>query len=78
MPSGKPTPASSWSVRNIAWKPKSTTSSLQRASRDDKADFMTPEMRRFFNAIARVMYDAGYLRLSFDHGRRKGRHALCV
>ena len=38
---------------------------LQRASRDDKADFMTPEMRRFFNAIARVMYDAGYLRLSF-------------
>lgn len=38
---------------------------LQRASRDDKADFMTPEMRRFFNAIARVMYDAGLLRLFF-------------
>lgn len=38
---------------------------LQRASRDDKADFMTPEMRRFFNAVARVMYDAGLLRLFF-------------
>jgi CelD/BcsL family acetyltransferase involved in cellulose biosynthesis len=38
---------------------------LQRASRDDKAEFMTPEMRRFFNAIARAMYDAGYLRLFF-------------
>ena len=38
---------------------------LQRASREDKADFMTPEMRRFFTAAARVMYDAGYLRLFF-------------
>jgi CelD/BcsL family acetyltransferase involved in cellulose biosynthesis len=38
---------------------------LQRASRPDKADFMTPEMRRFFNAAAQVMADAGYLRLCF-------------
>lgn len=38
---------------------------LQRASRADKAEFMTPEMRRFFNAAAQVMADAGYLRLCF-------------
>ena len=38
---------------------------LQRASREDKSEFMTPEMRRFFNAAARTMYDAGYLRLWF-------------
>ena len=38
---------------------------LQRASRTDKADFMTPEMRRFFNGIAHVLLDAGYLNLSF-------------
>ena len=38
---------------------------LQRASREDKADFMTPQMRRFFGAVARTMLDAGYLRLSF-------------
>ena len=38
---------------------------LQRASRADKADFMTPEMRRFFLATARQMLDAGTLRLFF-------------
>lgn len=38
---------------------------LQRASRADKAEFMTPEMRRFFNAIAQRLLDAGYLRLFF-------------
>lgn len=38
---------------------------LQRASRDDKADFMTPEMRRFFLVIARQMLEAGTLRLMF-------------
>ena len=38
---------------------------LQRASRADKADFMTPEMRRFFLAIARQMLEAGTLRLMF-------------
>ncbi|MEX1018316.1 MAG: GNAT family N-acetyltransferase [Litorilinea sp.] len=38
---------------------------LQRASREDKAEFMTPEMRRFFNGMARRMYAAGYLRLCF-------------
>lgn len=38
---------------------------LQRASRADKADFMTPQMRRFFLAIARRMLEAGYLRLFF-------------
>ena len=38
---------------------------LQRASREDKAEFMTAEMRRFFNAMAQRMYDAGYLRLCF-------------
>jgi CelD/BcsL family acetyltransferase involved in cellulose biosynthesis len=38
---------------------------LQRASRADKSEFMTPAMRRFFTAAARVMFDAGYLRLLF-------------
>ncbi len=38
---------------------------LQQASREDKAEFMTPEMRRFFGAMARRMFDAGYLRLCF-------------
>ena len=38
---------------------------LQRASRADKADFMTPQMRRFFLAIARRMLEAGWLRLLF-------------
>jgi CelD/BcsL family acetyltransferase involved in cellulose biosynthesis len=38
---------------------------LQRASREDKAEFMTPPMRRFFGAVARRMLDAGYLRLCF-------------
>ena len=38
---------------------------LQRASRDDKSEFMTPEMRRFFSAMARTLFDAGWLRLLF-------------
>ena len=38
---------------------------LQRASRFDKSEFMTPQMRRFFLAAARCMYDAGWLRLCF-------------
>lgn len=38
---------------------------LQRASRADKADFMTPQMRRFFLAIAQRMLEAGLLRLLF-------------
>ncbi len=38
---------------------------LQRASREDKAEFMTPEMRRFFTAMAKRMQDAGWLRLCF-------------
>lgn len=38
---------------------------LQRASRADKAEFMTPEMRRFFGAMAQRMQEAGYLRLCF-------------
>jgi CelD/BcsL family acetyltransferase involved in cellulose biosynthesis len=38
---------------------------LQRASATNKAEFMTPEMRRFFNAAASTMMDAGYLRLCF-------------
>ena len=38
---------------------------LQRASRADKADFMTPPMHRFFLAIARRMQEAGTLRLFF-------------
>lgn len=38
---------------------------LQQASRPDKAEFMTPEMRRFFGGMAQRMLDAGYLRLCF-------------
>ena len=38
---------------------------LQRASRDDKADFMTPHMRSFFTNMAHRMLDAGRLRLCF-------------
>ena len=38
---------------------------LQQASRSDKAEFMTPEMRRFFHAMARRMMEKGWLRLSF-------------
>jgi CelD/BcsL family acetyltransferase involved in cellulose biosynthesis len=38
---------------------------LQQASREDKAEFMTPEMRRFFGAMAHRMQEAGYLRLCF-------------
>jgi CelD/BcsL family acetyltransferase involved in cellulose biosynthesis len=38
---------------------------LQRASRIDKSEFMTPEMHRFFLAAARKLSDAGWLRLAF-------------
>jgi len=38
---------------------------LQRASREDKAEFMTPEMQRFFRAMAHRMAEAGFLRLCF-------------
>lgn len=38
---------------------------LQKASRTDKSLFMTPEMQRFFHAAARVLFDAGWLRLCF-------------
>lgn len=38
---------------------------LQRASRDDKAEFMTTTMERFFRGMARRMLEAGYLRLCF-------------
>lgn len=38
---------------------------LQRASRDDKADFMTPHMRNFFKNMAKRMLEAGRLRLCF-------------
>ncbi len=38
---------------------------LQRMSRADKEEFMTPQMQEFFKALARCMMDAGYLRLSF-------------
>lgn len=38
---------------------------LQQASRTDKAEFMTPEMRRFFSTMAQRMQEAGYLRLCF-------------
>ena len=38
---------------------------LQRASRADKADFMTPEMRHFFLAVAQAMLAADRLRLFF-------------
>jgi CelD/BcsL family acetyltransferase involved in cellulose biosynthesis len=38
---------------------------LQRASREDKADFMTPAMHNFFLVVARRMQAAGRLRLFF-------------
>jgi CelD/BcsL family acetyltransferase involved in cellulose biosynthesis len=38
---------------------------LQQASREDKAEFMTPEMRYFFGKMAQRMQDAGWLRLCF-------------
>ncbi len=38
---------------------------LQRASRADKADFMTPAMHRFFQTVAERMLAAGTLRLFF-------------
>ena len=38
---------------------------LQRASATDKAEFMTPEMQRFFQSLAAMMDAAGYLRLCF-------------
>lgn len=38
---------------------------LQRASRDDKAEFMTATMERFFRGVAKRMLEAGYLRLCF-------------
>lgn len=38
---------------------------LQRMSRPDKEEFMTPEMAQFFQKMARRMLDAGYLRLAF-------------
>ena len=38
---------------------------LQRASRADKADFMTPAMRRFFLGVAQRMLEADRLRLFF-------------
>ncbi len=38
---------------------------LQRASREDKAEFMTPPMRRFFQGMAQSQLDAGQLRLAF-------------
>ena len=38
---------------------------LQRASREDKAEFMTPAMRRFFTAMAQRLQAAGWLRLTF-------------
>lgn len=38
---------------------------LQQASHEDKAEFMTPPMRRFFGIMAQRMQDAGWLRLCF-------------
>jgi CelD/BcsL family acetyltransferase involved in cellulose biosynthesis len=38
---------------------------LQQVSREDKAEFMTPEMRGFFHEAAQRMWNAGYLRLGF-------------
>ena len=38
---------------------------LMAASAHDKADFMTPRMERFFRLMARAMFDAGWLELSF-------------
>jgi CelD/BcsL family acetyltransferase involved in cellulose biosynthesis len=38
---------------------------LMRASMVSKSSFMTPRMERFFHAIARTMFDAGWLQLAF-------------
>lgn len=38
---------------------------LQQASREDKAEFMTPSMRHFFGRMAQRMQEAGWLRLCF-------------
>jgi CelD/BcsL family acetyltransferase involved in cellulose biosynthesis len=38
---------------------------LQQASREDKAEFMTPQMRFFFGEMAQRMQEAGWLRLCF-------------
>lgn len=38
---------------------------LMKASAPDKAAFMTPRMARFFHAIARAMFEAGWLQLAF-------------
>ncbi len=38
---------------------------LQQASREDKAEFMTPHMRHFFGVMAQRMQEAGWLRLCF-------------
>jgi CelD/BcsL family acetyltransferase involved in cellulose biosynthesis len=38
---------------------------LQQASREDKAEFMTPAMRHFFGRMAQRMQEAGWLRLCF-------------
>lgn len=38
---------------------------LQRASRDDKAEFMNAEMQTFFRNMGKVMFQAGLLRLMF-------------
>lgn len=38
---------------------------LQQASREDKAEFMTPEMRHFFGVMAQRMQEVGWLRLCF-------------
>jgi CelD/BcsL family acetyltransferase involved in cellulose biosynthesis len=38
---------------------------LMACSAPEKAEFLTPEMRSFFRQLAHVMYDAGWLQLSF-------------
>lgn len=38
---------------------------LQQMSHPDKEEFMTPQMQRFFRALARRMFDADWLRLAF-------------
>jgi CelD/BcsL family acetyltransferase involved in cellulose biosynthesis len=38
---------------------------LMAASAPDKANFLTPQMRSFFRELAHVVYDAGWLQLSF-------------
>ena len=38
---------------------------LFRISRNDKADFLTPEMELFFKSMAHTMANAGFLRLNF-------------